>query len=43
MKIAIRTFALTIVVAGFAAGSQVAPAAAPVPTCPLNSGGCGVW
>jgi hypothetical protein len=53
MKIAIRTFALTIVVSGFAAGayskstiipgSQVAPAAAPVPTCPLNSGGCGVW
>jgi hypothetical protein len=52
MKIAIRTLALTIVVTGIAAGAyskkmttgnQVVPAAVPIPNCPLNSSGCGIW
>jgi hypothetical protein len=52
MKLAIRTFALTLVVTGIAAGAyskkttagnQVVPSLCPMPTCPLNSGGCGIW
>ncbi len=52
MKIAIRTFALTLVITGIAAGayskkvttgSQAVPAAVPVPNCPLDSPGCGIW
>jgi hypothetical protein len=52
MKIALRTLALTVAITGIAAGAyssktttgnQVVPANAPIPNCPLNSGGCGVW
>ena len=52
MKFAVRTLALTVVVAGVAAGAvskkvtignQVVPASVPIPSCPLNSGGCGIW
>ncbi len=54
MKLAIRTFALSLVVTGLVAGayskkttvgSQVVPlnSVCPMPTCPLNSGGCGIW
>jgi hypothetical protein len=52
MKTAIRTFALTLVVTGIAAGAyskktdvgnQAVPSRCPMPVCPLNSGGCGIW
>ncbi len=52
MKIAVRTFALSLVIAGIAAsayspktttGIQAVPTATPVPNCPLDSPGCGIW
>jgi hypothetical protein len=51
MKTAIRALALTLALTGIAAGAlskkastgvQVVPADAPMPTCPLNSGDCGI-
>ncbi len=51
MKIVVRTLALTLVVTGLAAGAlssrtstgvQVVPADAPMPTCPFQSGDCGI-
>jgi hypothetical protein len=52
MKVVVRTIALSLVITGIAAGAysrkatsgnQAVPAAVPVPNCPLNNPGCGIW
>ncbi len=52
MKTIVRAFALALVVTGIAAGAHARSATTtkvvfgqvvPYPTCPPNSGGCGVW
>jgi hypothetical protein len=51
MKTAVRAIALTIALTGIAAGAltkksstgiQVVPADVPMPTCPFQSGDCGI-
>jgi hypothetical protein len=52
MKVVVRTIALSLAITGIAAGAysknvstgnQVATSATPVPNCPLNDPGCGIW
>ncbi len=51
MKLTVRALTLSLVLTGLAAGVfsqkssagvQVVPASAPMPTCPFNSGDCGL-
>ena len=53
MKLAIRTLALTLVSYWYCSrrifeedlvrATRSVPSLCPMPTCPLNSGGCGIW